>query len=187
MTYAESTGEPLFRELLGQADAVSEPASYRFAQGVRQRFEQLDRFPERLLPIGDLICHYNPLYGQGMSAACRQAIGLRRILDQRAARAEGLDGLWRDFLPEAYQETRAPWLFGALADFRHPSCTGDFPNEEGELIELLGYVMRQVAAGDADALVAAMAIQGMMAPLESLRESPWPERLALASARSSVS
>lgn len=181
MAYAESTGEPLFRDLLAQADAISEPASYRFEQSVRRRFEQLERFPEGLLPIGDAVCHYNPLYGQGMSAACRQAMALRRIVEQRAACGEGLDGLWREFLPAAYQETRAPWLFAALADFRDSRCTGDFPAEEGELIKLLGYAVQQAAAGDTDALFATMAIQALVAPLESLRQPPWPERLAAAS------
>ena len=182
MAYAESTGQPLFKELLAQADPISEPAPYRFEQSVRRRFELLPRFPEGLLPIGDAFCHYNPLYGQGMSAACRQAMALRTILEQRAAQGEGLDGLWRGFLPAAYQETRAPWLFAALADFADPRCTGDFPSEEGELINLLVYAMSQVAAGDPQALSVMMAIQTLMAPLESLRQPPWPERLAAASA-----
>jgi len=134
------------------------------------------------LPIGDAVCHYNPLYGQGMSAACRQAIALRRSLEQRAATGEALDGLWRAFLPEAYQETRAPWLFAALADFTDPRCTGDFPVEEGELINLLVYAVGQAAAGDPEALALTTAIQGLVAPLESLRQPPWPERLAAASA-----
>jgi 2-polyprenyl-6-methoxyphenol hydroxylase-like FAD-dependent oxidoreductase len=181
LAYAESTGEPLFSQLLAQADAVAEPAAYRFERSVRRRFEQLERFPEGLLPIGDAVCHYNPLYGQGMSAACRQAMALRGIFEQRAAAGEGIEGLWRAFLPAAYQETRAPWLFAALADFRDSRCTGDFPAEEGELIKLLGYVIGQAAAGDSAALMATMMIQGLVAPLESLRQSPWPERLAAAS------
>jgi glycine/D-amino acid oxidase-like deaminating enzyme len=114
-------------------------------------------------------------YCQGMSAACRQAMALRRNLEQCG---DGLDGLWRAFLPAAFQETRAPWLFAALADFKDSRCTGDFPAEEGELINLLAYVVAQAAAGDQDALWAAMAIQALVAPLESLRQPPWPERLA---------
>jgi 2-polyprenyl-6-methoxyphenol hydroxylase-like FAD-dependent oxidoreductase len=178
MAYAESTGEPLFRELLAQADAVSEPAAYRFEQGVRRRFELLERFPEGLLAVGDSVCHYNPAYGQGMSAACRQAMALGRILAQRVASGDGVDGLWRAFFPEAYQETRAPWVFAALADFRHPSCTGDYPAEESELIKLLGYVGTQAAAGDSAAIATVMAIQALVVPLDMLRQPPWPERLA---------
>jgi 2-polyprenyl-6-methoxyphenol hydroxylase-like FAD-dependent oxidoreductase len=181
LDYARSIGEPLFSDLLAQADAVTEPASYRFEQSVRRRFEQLQRFPEGLLPIGDAICHYNPLYGQGMSAACRQAMVLRRSLQECAARGTGLDALWREFLPAAYQEARAPWLFAALADFRHPRCTGDFPAEEGELIQLLTYVVGQAAAGDAQAIAVTQAIQALVAPLEILRQAPWPERFAASS------
>ena len=67
--FAETTGEPLFTQLLAPADPISEPAHYRFDRSVRRRFDQLANFPEGVLPIGDSICHFNPLYGQGMSAA----------------------------------------------------------------------------------------------------------------------
>jgi 2-polyprenyl-6-methoxyphenol hydroxylase-like FAD-dependent oxidoreductase len=182
LEYARSTGEPLFTKLLAQADPIGEPASYRFEKSVRRRFEQLQRFPEGLLPIGDAICHYNPIHGQGMSAACRQAMALRRCVGQRVERDAGLAALWRDFLPEAYQEARAPWLFAALADLKDPRCKGDFPTEEGELIQLLGYLRGQAAAGDAQALAVMVAIQGLVAPLEILRQSRWPERFAAATA-----
>lgn len=172
--YVASIAQPLLNELLAQATPISDPAPYRFKQSVRRRFDQLTRFPEGLLPIGDAVCHYNPLYGQGMSAACRQGLALARVLHDRAS----LHGLWRDFLPEAYRETRAPWLFAALADFRDPRCTGDFPVEEMELVELLAYVVQQTAAGDREALQRLLEVQSLTAPLESLRQSPWPERLA---------
>ena len=64
-----------------------------------------------------------------MTAACRQAMALRGTL--AAAKQDGdSDGLWRSFFPDAYQETRAPWLFAAQADFNDTKCTGDFPEEE---------------------------------------------------------
>jgi 2-polyprenyl-6-methoxyphenol hydroxylase-like FAD-dependent oxidoreductase len=180
LAYAESTGEPLFRELLAQADPIGEPVPYRFDQSLRRRFERLERFPEGLLPVGDSICHFNPLYGQGMSAACRHALVLRRSLERQAARGQGLDGVWRGFLADAYQETRAPWLLAALADFRDARCTGDFPSEGGDLINLLGYAVNAAAAGDAEALALTMSIQALVAPLDALRRPPWPERLAAA-------
>lgn len=171
MSFARSLGAPVFDDLLARADAVSEPATYRFRQSVRRRFERLERFPEGLLPIGDTICHYNPLYGQGMTAACRQARALRRILNERAQRADALHGLWRDFLPEAYRETRAPWLFAATSDFADPRCTGDFPDEEREYLPLLEHALQRAGAGDQEALGLLLAIQSLVVPLEALRRT----------------
>ena len=167
---------PLF-ELIREADPVAEPAHYRFKRGVRRRFERLDAFPEGLLPIGDAICHYNPVYGQGMSAACRQATALSRVLEDAAGR-ESLDGLWRAFLPQAYQETRSPWLFASEADFLDPRCTGDFPEDERDSLKLLQLVRKLATQGDTDALRTLMMLSSLMIGLEALHEAPWPERLA---------
>lgn len=180
MEFAHSLEEPFFSDLLAKADPVSEPAAYRFNRSVRRRFELLERFPEGLLPIGDAVCHYNPLYGQGMTAACRQARALRRILRERSSQPHGLQGIWRDFLPEAFRETRAPWLFAAKSDFADPRCTGDFPSEEGELLPLLDHVLQRAGAGDQEALGLLLAIQSLIVPLDALRRSPWPERTAAA-------
>jgi len=180
MSYARSLDEPFFSDLLAQADAIAEPASYRFQRSIRRRFELLERFPEGLLPIGDAVCHYNPLYGQGMTAACRQARALQRILRERADRPEGLREIFRDYLPEAYRETRAPWLFAAKSDFADPRCNGNFPSEEGELLPLLDHVLQRAGEGDEEALGLLLAIQSLIVPLEALRRSPWPERAAAA-------
>ena len=183
MEYVRSTPQPIFHDLVGRADPVGEPHHFRFPKGVRRHFEQLSRFPEGLLPIGDSICHYNPLYGQGMSAACRQAMALQRTLHRAADGGDGLEGLWRSFLPEAYQEIRAPWLFATLADFSNPKCTGDFPSEESGTLAVLQYVMGLARDGDAEAQGVARAIGGLTTRLDVLETPPWPERFAASQAK----
>ncbi len=178
MAFAKTTPEPFFVDLVSQAEPVGEPSHYRFPKSVRRRFEQLDEFAERLLPIGDAICHYNPVYGQGMSAACRQAIALRQVLEEAVAIGAGLDCIWMAYFPEAYQETRAPWLFATMADFRDSRCTGDFPEEEKDALALIQFLSGLAQRGDADAQVTMASIGGLMTRLSVLEQPPWPERFA---------
>ena len=163
-------------DIVAQSKPVGAPAQYRFPKGIRRRFDQLDQFPEGLLPIGDSICHYNPVYGQGMSAASRQAIALGRALNG----AEDLAGLWRNFFPEAYQETRAPWLFASLADFGHPDCSGDFPSEEAPTLGAFQRALGLAQQGDRESGQLTGAIAGLLDRLDVLERSPWKERLAQA-------
>ncbi|MFT7131983.1 MAG: 2-polyprenyl-6-methoxyphenol hydroxylase-like FAD-dependent oxidoreductase [Cyclobacteriaceae bacterium] len=144
MEYAKTLIEPSFSELISAATPVSEPHHFKFPKSIRRHYEKLETFPDGLLPIADAICHYNPVYGQGMSAASRQAVALGELIAKRAERNTGLDGLWQDFFPEAYEQTRAPWLFAALADFGQPGTTGDFPAEEQTSVEM---VMKLAALG----------------------------------------
>jgi 2-polyprenyl-6-methoxyphenol hydroxylase-like FAD-dependent oxidoreductase len=135
LEYLATTPPSPLHDLIRHATPVGEPAHYRFPSGIRRRYDLLESFPEGLLRLGDSICHYNFMYGQGMSAACRQAIGLGRALEA----ASELNGLWRTFFPEAYQETRAPVAVRRHGGLRDSRCTGDFPSEE---LPLLGALQR---------------------------------------------
>ena len=148
--YAETLHQKRLAALLAQADPTSDIVHYRFRKSLRRRYDELLSFPAGLLPIGDAICRYNPLYGQGMTVAIRQARLLGTLL--RDTGAAPSPTLWKTFLSEAYQETRVPWLLATLVDLRDPLCKGDFPSEELPLLGSLAELQKGVMAGDAQAM-----------------------------------
>jgi 2-polyprenyl-6-methoxyphenol hydroxylase-like FAD-dependent oxidoreductase len=50
---------------------------YRFPVSTWKHFERLPRLPRGVLPVADALCRFNPIHGQGMSSAAKQA----RLLD----------------------------------------------------------------------------------------------------------
>jgi 2-polyprenyl-6-methoxyphenol hydroxylase-like FAD-dependent oxidoreductase len=67
---------------------------------VRRHFERLDVFPRGLLPIGDAICRFNPVYGQGMSVAALEACLLQRLLERLGGDSNPIAGLAPAFFAE---------------------------------------------------------------------------------------
>ncbi|MGW2286984.1 hypothetical protein [Streptomyces phaeochromogenes] len=59
---------------------TSEPTSTRFPVSIRKHYESLHAFPSGYLVIGDALCSFNPVYGQGMSVAAAEAELLRDVL-----------------------------------------------------------------------------------------------------------
>jgi len=94
---------------------------YRFPANPRRHYEGMKRFPRGYLVIGDAICSFNPLYGQGMSVAATEAKALDDSL------AAGLDGLAARFYAKASTIVDIPWLIATGEDLRYPQVEGTRP------------------------------------------------------------
>lgn len=121
--FAASLPIPDVRRLLDDHEWASDDvAHYPFPSNLRSRYEDLDRFPEGLVVVGDGIASFNPLYGQGMSVAALEALLLHRALA-----TDGLADLAARFFERSKAVVDAAWTMAVGADFRFPRTTGPKP------------------------------------------------------------
>ena len=80
--------------------------------------------PAGFLALGDSICSFNPIYGQGMSSAALQAVALGRVIDKVGIHSPKLP---KAFYARAKKVIAVPWQIAAGADFNMVETTGPKP------------------------------------------------------------
>jgi flavin-dependent dehydrogenase len=91
---------------------LSPVAGQRATENRLRHYDGLGRFPDGVVAVGDAVCAFNPVYGQGMSAAAVGAEVLDRWLREESShRSRG-----RDFQRRLARATAAAWRLSAGAD-----------------------------------------------------------------------
>jgi 2-polyprenyl-6-methoxyphenol hydroxylase-like FAD-dependent oxidoreductase len=127
------------------AEPIGEPVRHRMPCSRWRRYDKMDRFPEGLLVIGDAICSFNPIYGQGMTVAALEALALRDCLSR------GTDDLARRFFRAAAAPIRQAWQLSTNPDLTLPEIHGT-PPLSARLFNR--YVDRVLAAAESDTAAA---------------------------------
>lgn len=103
------------------AEPLADVTRYRFPSNRWRRYDKLKRTPEGLIVIGDALCNFNPLYGQGMSVAAIEALVLRDCLQQ------GDRNLPRRFFRRSAKDIRVAWRSAVSSDLALPQIAGKRP------------------------------------------------------------
>jgi 2-polyprenyl-6-methoxyphenol hydroxylase-like FAD-dependent oxidoreductase len=124
------------------AEPLGEPVKMRYPESVRRHYEKLDRHPHGFV-VGDALCSFNPVYGQGMSVAAMEAVLLRRVL------AGGADHVPRRFYRSAAKLLDTPWALSAGGDLRFPQVEGKRTAVDGPMNRYLDLYRRAAAVDPA--------------------------------------
>ncbi|HEX4812600.1 MAG TPA: FAD-dependent monooxygenase [Nonomuraea sp.] len=116
VAYARTLPASDLHELVAAAEPLDEGAHHRTRASVRRRYERLPRFPRGLAVVGDAVCAFNPIYGQGMSVAAVEAARL----GEWARRERPARELFRSIA----RVVDGPWDIVVSGDLRLPGVRG---------------------------------------------------------------
>ena len=127
--FAEFThrlSSPVLADAVTGAEPVSDIHVHRGTANRLAHYERMRRWPERFVVLGDAVCAFNPIYGQGITTAAIAAETLDDCLrTQRRRRPAGdLEGLARRFQRELARRNADPWMLSTGEDLRYPTTTG---------------------------------------------------------------
>ena len=163
MAFVRQLRTPTIFNALEHAKLQGEVVRFGFPESVYRHYERLAAFPRGLLTVGDAICRFNPVYGQGMSVAAQEAVVLRQLLSTRSDEADALDGLASPFFAEAAALIDNPWFGAVIPDFAHPKTRGTRP-ENLEAMLKLGTALLRLAARDPSVHKLAAEVQNLLKP-----------------------
>lgn len=107
------------------AEPLTPIKTHRATQNRLRRYERAKVLPENFLVLGDAVCAFNPVYGQGMTSASLGVLTLQQCLDEQQRKHSGsLHGLSRRFQNRLAKVIAAPWMMATGEDFRYRETVG---------------------------------------------------------------
>jgi hypothetical protein len=130
---------------LASAEPISPISGNRYLANVFRRYDLMPNPPHGFVAVGDAVCSFNPIYGQGMSSASACASILGETLRLRGSGAN---------LPRAFFKAQAafltgPWTLATGADFAWPTTEGERPRVPRVVSDYVDLAIRS-AHGDAE-------------------------------------
>jgi flavin-dependent dehydrogenase len=135
LAYAHQLETPSIYNAIRDAERLGEIARFGFPESKWRHFGLLGEFPRGLLPLGDTVCRLNPVWGQGIAVALKEAQMLHRVLQTQALAPDPLATLAQTFLAEAESLIKDPWEMSAVPDFVYPDTRGQRPPDLADKLQ----------------------------------------------------
>jgi 2-polyprenyl-6-methoxyphenol hydroxylase-like FAD-dependent oxidoreductase len=144
LEFAASLRHPIVHDLIKQAEPLSEIYSYRRTENRWRHYDRIS-LPDGIVAIGDAVCVFNPIYGQGMTTAALGAMILDRGLTN--GRHKGFSSQFQKQLAAAIE---TPWKMATGEDSHWSTTEGAQSSWVSRIIQ--GYIDRMllVAATNID-------------------------------------
>jgi 2-polyprenyl-6-methoxyphenol hydroxylase-like FAD-dependent oxidoreductase len=139
LAFAKSLPDPRVAEIIESSEPLTDITGYRRMENRWRRYDRLRRRPEGFIVLGDAVCAFNPVYGQGMTVAALGAETLQRCL--AVSRGTGLATRFQKSLAKVL---RTPWTLATGEDVRYRGVEGAQPGIADRFMQW--YVDRVVAA-----------------------------------------
>ncbi len=177
--YVKNLRTPTAHNALRNAKRQTGFSRYGLKASRRRHFEGLADFPHGLLPFGDTICRFNPIYGQGMSVAAKEACLLRDLLAVASRERQGINGLAATFLNEAQKIIETPWSSSAIPDYGDPLTEGARPPDLEKSLKF-GAALFKAAAADPAVHKVMAEVQHLLRPGSAYRVPEIADRIKAA-------
>ncbi|MFJ8043862.1 NAD(P)/FAD-dependent oxidoreductase [Kitasatospora sp. NPDC096147] len=116
LEYARSLENPRLAEQIARRTRHDELHRYTNPGSTWRRHHRNPGWPDGLIAIGDALCVFNPVYGQGLTVAAIEAVALGALLRRRRTAGTALTGLSRDYLRAAATIIKVPWSLSTTSD-----------------------------------------------------------------------
>ena len=135
LEFAKQIGIDEVKKTIENSEPVSSIFGYREAGSRKYLFEKMKAWPENFITLGDSVCAFNPIYGQGISVAamCAKTLGECLKSDGKIKTLE--KGFAKRFQKRIAKVSSFPWLLGTSEDLRWPTTEGPRPNLVTKLMQ----------------------------------------------------
>ena len=128
LEFARSLPTPDIYNRIKDLKPIGDTKIFKIPKIRRRYYEKLARFPDGLVVIGDANCVYNPIFGQGITAASAYTEALRTGLAKQLKKTPGdLSGFPKVFQSSLPAALNLPWFLTNVIDLAYPQATGKRP------------------------------------------------------------